>query len=178
MSSSETLRSGGTFRHRGVLAALVLFAVCLAACLFLGISWALAANDESVGYAAERDQALQDGRSAITTFNTLDHRDVQHGLDQWEQSSAGQLRDEVRQGRQNYAGQIAQAKSTTTAKVLDAGIVELDERAGKARMIAVVQVTVAVEGQQPTVKRDRYQAELTREGATWKLSGLGAVPAG
>ncbi|MBB5154727.1 hypothetical protein [Saccharopolyspora phatthalungensis] len=162
-------------RRRPVVA-LALFSVSLVACLFFGVSWALAANDSSVGRAEARDAALRDGVSAVINFNTLDYRDVDRGLQRWEDNSTGPLRDEVRQGRKNYATQIAQAKSSTDARILDAGIVELDERAGKAQMIAVVQVTVTIEGQQPANKQDRYQADLTREGETWKLSGLGTVP--
>lgn len=161
-----------------LVVALVAVAISLVACLALGVTWALAANDSSVSRAEVRDAALRDGQSAIINFNTLDYRDVDRGLQRWEDNSTGPLRDEVRQGRQNYATQIAQAKSSTTARILDAGIVELDERAGKARMIAVVQVTVTIDGQQPANKQDRYQAELTREGETWKLSGLGTVPVG
>jgi Mce-associated membrane protein len=164
-------------RRRPVVS-LVLFATSLVAVLFFGVSWALAANDSSLAYAEVRDAALLDGQSAIINFNTLDYRDVDRGLQRWEDNSTGPLRDEVRQGRQNYATQIVQAKSSTTARILDAGIVELDERAGKARMIAVVQVTVTIDGRQPANKQDRYQAELTRVGDTWKLSGLGTVPVG
>ncbi|PKW12929.1 hypothetical protein [Saccharopolyspora spinosa] len=157
---------------------LVALAISLVACVGLGVTWALAVNNSSVSRAEMRDAALRDGQSAIINFNTLDYRDVDRGLQRWEDDSTGPLRDEVRQGRQNYATQIGQAKSSTTARILDAGIVELDERAGKARMIAVVQVTVSIDGQQPANKQDRYQAELTHEGETWKLSGLGTVPVG
>ncbi|MCI2417098.1 nuclear transport factor 2 family protein [Saccharopolyspora sp. K220] len=165
-------------RRRLPVVALVLLAVSLVACLFFGVAWALAANDSLLDRANARDAALRDGQAAVINFNTLDYRDVNRGLQRWEDNSTGPLRDEVRQGRQNYATQIAQAKSTTTARILDAGIVELDEHAGKARMIAVVQVTVTIDGQQPANKQDRYQAELTREGDKWKLSALGTVPVG
>jgi Mce-associated membrane protein len=164
--------------RRPPVVALVLLPVSLLACLLTGTFWALAANGSSVAYAEVRDAALQDGQSAIINFNTLDYQDVDRGLQRWEDNSTGALRDEVRQGRLDYATRIVQAKSTTTARILDAGIVELDDRAGKARMIAVVQVTVTINGQQPTNKQDRYQAELTREGEKWKLSGLGIVPVG
>ncbi|GAA0504783.1 hypothetical protein GCM10011581_33600 [Saccharopolyspora subtropica] len=156
----------------------VLFAVSLAACLVTGAAWALAATSSSTARAEVRDDALRDGQTAIINFNTLDYQDVDHGLQRWEDSSTGPLREEVRKGRQDYRTQIQQARSKTTAKILDAGIVELDEQVGKARMIAVVQLTVTIEGQQPVTKQDRYQAELTREGEVWKLSGLGTVPVG
>ncbi|GAA4844562.1 nuclear transport factor 2 family protein [Saccharopolyspora rosea] len=164
--------------RRGVRGATALFAATFVVCLACGILWVLAANDSGVAYAAERDEVLREGQGAIINFNTLDYRDVQRGLDRWESNATGPLLDEVRQGRKSYADQLGQAKSSTTAKVLDAGLVELNDREGKARMIAVVQVTVNIDGQPPSVKPTRYQADLTRVGDTWKLSGLGAVPVG
>ncbi|MEB3368710.1 nuclear transport factor 2 family protein [Saccharopolyspora mangrovi] len=166
-----------TARRRPKLS-LVLFVVSLVCALVLGVLWVLAINNSSVAYAETRDEALQQGQEAIINFNTLDYKDVDRGLQRWEDNSTGALRDEVKQGRKDYATRIQQAKSTTSARVLDAGIVELDENAGKARMIAVMQITVTVEGQPPANKQDRYQAELTREGDVWKISGLGTVPVG
>ncbi|MDI2029072.1 nuclear transport factor 2 family protein [Saccharopolyspora sp. TS4A08] len=166
-----------TARRRPTLS-LVLFVVSLVCALVFGVLWVFALNNSSVAYAETRDAALQQGQEAIINFNTLDHKDVDRGLQRWEDYSTGPLRDEVKKGRKDYATRIQQAKSTTTARVLDAGIAELDENAGKARMIAVVQITVTVEGQPPANKQDRYQAELTREGDVWKLSGLGTVPVG
>ncbi|SFS44567.1 hypothetical protein [Saccharopolyspora flava] len=166
-----------TARRRPTLS-LVLFVVSLVCALVFGVLWVFALNSSTVAYAETRDEALQQGQEAIINFNTLDHKDVDRGLQRWEDYSTGPLRDEVKQGRKDYATRIQQAKSTTTARVLDAGIAELDENAGKARMIAVVQITVTVEDQPPANKQDRYQAELTREGDVWKLSGLGTVPVG
>lgn len=156
----------------------IALAVALVAALFFGVSWAVAANGGSAAYGAERDAALQAGTQSIINFNTLDHRDVQHGLDLWERSSTGPLHEDVVRGRQQYADSITQAKTVTKAEVLAAGLTELNERAGKARMIAVVKVTVTPDGQPPTEKRSRYQAELTREGEDWKLSVLGPVAVG
>jgi Mce-associated membrane protein len=138
----------------------------------------LAATSSSVAYAEERDTALQQGTNAVIAFNTLDHKNVEAGLKRWEEYSTGPLHDEIRKSHEDYATKIQQAKSSTTAKVLDSGLTELDPQAGKAKMIAVVQVTVTIDGQKPSTKQDRYQAELTREGDTWKLSNLGTVPVG
>ncbi len=165
-------------RPRGFVVAVVLFVVCAAAAGGLGASWALAANDDSVAFAVERNQVMEDGRQAILNFNTLDHKDVQKGFDRWVASSTGPLREEVERGRDQNAQQIQQAKTSTEAEVVDAALTELDRRAGKAKMIAVVKVVQEREGQQPSEKRSRYEAELTREGEQWKLSGLGPVAVG
>ena len=161
-----------------VLAAAVLLAVSAVTATFFGVSWAVAANDESLAYAVERDEALAAGRQAVINFNTLDHRDVQSGLDLWAESSTGPLHEEVVKGREANAKRIEEAKSTTTGEVLDAALTDLNDRAGKAHMIAVVKVTVTKEGQKPVHKRSRYQAELVREGEEWKLSALGPVSVG
>jgi Mce-associated membrane protein len=161
-----------------VLAGVALFVASAATAAFFGTSWLLAANDESISFAEHRDEAWQAGTQEIVNFNTLDYHDVQRGLNLWLDSSTGALHNEVEQGRDANATRIAQAKTTTTAQVLDAAISELDDRAGKATMIAVVNVNLLPDGQPPTQKRFRYQAELTRVGPQWKLSALGQVPVG
>lgn len=184
MSENETaagveIDRGSTERTRlPAMASLISVVVAAAAALFFGVSWALAAGGGAAGYATARDEALQAGTQAVINFNTLDYHDVQRGLDRWAQSSTGPLHEEVVKGRQANAERITQAKTVTNAEVLSAGLTELNERAGKARMIAVVKVTVTPDGQPPTEKRSRYQAELTREGQEWKLSVLGPVPVG
>jgi len=170
---------GNSGRTRlAVLASAISFGVAALAALLFGVSWAFAAGSGEADYAKARDEALEAGTQAVINFNTLDYRDVQHGLDLWANSSTGPLHEEVVKGREANAARITQAKSVTKAEVLSAGLTELNDRAGKARMIAVVKVTVTPEGQPPAEKRSRYQAELTREGEQWKLSVLGPVSVG
>ena len=57
-------------------------------------------------------------------------------------------------------------------------LTELDARAGKAHLIAVVETTVTPEGGQAVKKVNRYQTDLARTDAGWKLSALGPVAAG
>lgn len=175
MSTASTTET----RTRRSRVALLVATLLLAASVgTAGVSWAMAESDGSIALAVERDQALQDGRQAIINFNTLDHQKVQKGLDRWEKSSTGALHEQVKRGRKANAKRIKKAKTSTTAKVLDAALTELNTRAGKARMIAVVKVTVQQKDKQSTTKRNRYKAELTRVDQTWKLSSLGAVGVG
>jgi Mce-associated membrane protein len=155
-----------------------LFVASAAVAVFSGVSWALAAHDPSVARAAVRDQALQAGRQEIINLNTLDFTKVDQGLNLWEASSTGAFRNELQQDRNATASRITQAKTTTTAQVTDAGITQLDDQANTATVIAVVNLTVTQQGQQPVQKTVRYQAQLAREGPQWKISSLGDVPAG
>lgn len=160
------------------LAAAILLAVSAVTAGAFGVSWAVAANDSSIDLAITRDRVLQAGRQATINFNTLDYRHVQKGMDRWESSSTGPLHEQVVKGRKANAERIKKAKTTTKAEILDAALTELNTRAGKASMIAVVKVTVTPEGGQPTVKRSRYRAELARVDQEWKLSALSPVGVG
>ena len=66
----------------------------------------------------------------------------------------------------------------TTSKVLDAAVSELDDRAGTAELIAVVESTVTPDGGQKVTKINRYLTKLTRTDDGWKLSQLGPLRAG
>ena len=64
------------------------------------------------------------------------------------------------------------AALTSTAKVVDAAVTELDLRTGKAMVIAFVNRTVTPAGQQAVDKRERFQGDLTRTSSGWKLSNI------
>lgn len=178
MSTATSTRTR-TRTRVGMLAAAILLAMSALTAGAFGVSWAVAANDSSIDLAQTRDEVLSQGRQAVINFNTLDYKHVQRGLDRWERSSTGALHEQVVQGRKANAARIEKAKTTTEAEILASALTELNTRAGKARMIAVVRVTITPEGKQPTVKRSRYKAELTRvNSGTWKLSSLGPVQVG
>ena len=63
-----------------------------------------------------------------------------------------------------------------TGRVVDAGLSELDEHAGTAKMLASVEITMAKEGTAPAVKRNRFAAALSRTADGWKLSALDQLP--
>lgn len=125
--------------------------------------------------AEARDDALADGRAAVEVFNTLDYRTVEEDLDRWASVATGDLLAELEDNRDRQAARIADARTTTTATVLDAALAEFDDRAGTARMLAAVAVEVTPEGQQPVEKRNRMSVSLERDGDDWKVSKLSVV---
>ncbi|MDR7302451.1 hypothetical protein [Haloactinomyces albus] len=188
-----TTASTGETRTRRSRVALLVAALLLAASTgtagFFGVSWAVAATDESIDLAVERDQALRDGRQAIINVNTFDYRNVEKSLNRWERSSTGPFHETVVKIRKNKMEQLKKGKAQRSSRILDAALTELNARAGKARMIAVVEMTTKrprsgssqagnSQSGQSTVWRSRYKAELTRVGRTWKLSTLGSVGGG
>lgn len=140
--------------------------------IVFGALWLIALNSDSVTIASDRDAVLRDARQAVLNLNTLDYHNAQAGLDLWVQSSTGSVRDEFAKNRDAYAQLVTQQKRTTTATISDAAVGELDDRSGTARVLLGVDVTVTPEGRQPTVTRQRIEAEMTRTDDGWKISAL------
>ncbi|MFP5019788.1 hypothetical protein [Pseudonocardia phyllosphaerae] len=147
-------------------------AVAALAAIVFGVLWLIAANSDAVQVADARDEALRDARQAVINLNTLDYHDAQKGLDLWIQSSSGSVRDEFVKNRDSYAQLVTQQKRTTAATVTDAAVTEVDPRAGTARVLLGVDVTVTPEGRQPAVTRQRIEAGMTRTDEGWKVDAL------
>ncbi|MEU8957786.1 hypothetical protein AB0C93_26165 [Streptomyces sp. NPDC048518] len=143
-----------------------------------GWGWYHAAHDDSSGYAEQRDAALAAGEQAVQNLNTLDHRGIGRGLDLWESSTTGELHEQLVSGRDKFTTQVKSAKTVTTAKVLSGALTELDTRAGRARVLVALRVTVKAPGDASTDKDSRMLGELTRTHGDWKLSALGQAPVG
>jgi Mce-associated membrane protein len=158
--------------------AAVLLAGAMAFAGWSGWSWFEAANDESLSYATARDEALRTGRENIAQLTTLDYHDVDAGIARWLDVSTGPLHDELARTDDQTRQSLREGATVSTGKVLDAAISELDQRAGTARMLASVEITVAKQGAAPTSKRNRFVAQLTRTDAGWKLSAIDQVPLG
>ncbi|MHA6792694.1 hypothetical protein ACVGVM_04120 [Pseudonocardia bannensis] len=154
-----------------------LLAIAAVAALVFGTLWVLALTDDSLDLASTRDVVLVDARQAAINLNTLDYRNVDSGLDLWEQSSTGSVLDEFRTNRAEYATFVSESKRATEAEVTDAAVAELDARAGSARVLVGVDVTVRPEGQDPILTRQRLQLEMTRTDDGWKVSKLAPVRA-
>ncbi|AKZ60218.1 putative membrane protein [Streptomyces ambofaciens ATCC 23877] len=160
----------------GLALALTLVAGGFAA--WTGWDWYEAAHDDTRAYAVQRDEALAAGEQAVQNLNTLDHRSLDRGLDLWESSTTGDLHEQLVSGRSEFATQVKGAKTVTTARVLSGALTELDDRAGRARVLVALRVTVKAPGDASTDKDSRMLGELTRTGGHWKLSALGQAPVG
>ncbi|AJE85882.1 membrane protein [Streptomyces albus] len=164
--------------HPLLLAAVLLTLLAGSLAAWAGWSWYGAAHEDSGGYAAERDEVLAAGEQAVQNLNTLDHRRLSGGLDLWEQSTTGELHEQLVGGRADFEKQVEQAKTVTTARVLSGAVTELDDRAGKARVLIALRVTVRAPEGEPSDKDSRMVGELTRTAGDWRLSALGQAPVG
>ncbi len=114
----------------------------------------------------------------MQNLNTLDHRELNRGLDLWESSTTGELHEQLASGREEFAAQVKEAKTVSTARVLSGAVTELDDRAGRARVLVALRVTVEAADGAKTDKDSRMLGELTRTEGRWKLSALGQAPVG
>jgi Mce-associated membrane protein len=177
MTSADGDRRGAAWRRNPVLAtASVLLAAAVVFAGWAGWSWLTAPRASAS--AGIRDTALREGEQAVLNFNTLDYRTASQGLNLWEQSSTGALHSEIAAGRSTFAQQIEQAKSVTTAQILDAALTGLNAGKGTASIIVAIQIIVTPAHGAATTKQSRQEGVLTLTASGWKLSSLGQVPVG
>ncbi|KQX92941.1 hypothetical protein EES45_04165 [Streptomyces sp. ADI97-07] len=167
-----------TTRNPLVAAAIVLTVAAAGAAGWGGWSRYDAAHDDSAAYAQARDDALAAGEQAVQNMNTLDHAELDEGLDSWEDSTTGDLHKQLVDGREAFVEQIEAAKTVSTATVLSGAVTELDDRAGRAGVMVALRVTVTAPEGEPAVKESRMLGQLTRTADGWKLSALGQAPVG
>jgi Mce-associated membrane protein len=138
------------------------------------VSWLSAPRASAA--AQTRDVALRAGEQDVLNFNTLDYRTVAQGLRLWEQSSTGTLHAQITTGQASFEQEIKQAQTVSTARILDGALTSLDSRAGTAKIIVALQLTVTPLHGSPTSKQSRLAGQLTLTSAGWKLSALSQVP--
>ncbi len=181
--NTGTSGTRGTSRTTATRSPTLLAALALVVCAAGAAGWGgwqryEASHDDAASFAQARDDALAAGEQAVQNMNTLDHKELEQGLDSWEQSTTGDLRRQLVDGRDDFARQIAEAKTVSTAKVLSGAVTELDERAGRAGVMVALRVTVTAQEGEPAVKESRLLGTLTRTSGGWKLSALGQAPVG
>jgi len=153
----------------------VVAAVAAIAAIVFGVMWVVALTSGTGRLAAERDAALAAAQQTAVNLNSLDYHNAAAGLDLWMKSSTGQVLDEFRTNHDQYIKIVTDSKRVTTATATDAAVSELDDRAGIARVLVGVDVTVTPDGQPPVVTRQRLQMEMTRTDDGWKVSKLSPV---
>jgi Mce-associated membrane protein len=155
---------------------LVVLAASIVAVVVAYLSWSRADDDPALARAELRDLAIIEGTAAVEAMNSMDYRDVEAGLEAWRSVTTGVLRDQLSAIAADERQLLADQGKIATGRVVEAALTELTDRT--ATMIAAVEVTVADKdpAQEPTVKRNRYSADLVLVDGDWLLENLGQVP--
>lgn len=159
----------GRWRRRAVAAC----AAAFLASVTLGWQLSLSAPPSALtGASATRDEVVIAASDAVEVLNTLDHRAVEAGLGDWESVATGALADQVTSIDRRQRSALADAGTVSTARVVDAAVVELDVDAGTATVIALTEVTVTPESGEPAARRHRYTADLRLVDGRWLVEAL------
>jgi Mce-associated membrane protein len=159
----------------------VTVALLVAALAFAGFAawtWLRASGDDTLGYAAARDEALSAGRQEVAELTTLDYHDVDGGIARWLGHATGPLRDKLAATDAATRNSLRQGETVAVGNVLDAAVSELDNRAGTAKLLVSVEITTTKPGAAPAAKRNRFAAALARADGGWKVSALDQIPLG
>lgn len=148
--------------------------------LVFGGLWSWAAHGPDARTTAVREDALLAARQIALNLHSLDFATVDKGLDTWQDSATGPLLDEFRKNRQQYAAQMNQVGMTSSARVIDVALADLDTDGGKARALAAVDVktTQNVNGTTslPVTRQVRVQLDLVRvPDLGWKAAAASSV---
>ena len=174
---------GARRRRDGLFAGwgLVGWAAIAAAAVFLAWSGWTGWRDEPdarSGPERARDVVLRSAREQIAALNSMDPARVDAGLRAWRDASTGALHDQLARDEPRNRTKIGQSRTTAAATVTGAAVTSLDVREGKAKVIASVQVKLALQGGAPTVQRKRFEMGTVRTPSGWKLESLTAIPVG
>jgi Mce-associated membrane protein len=160
--------------------AAVVAALGLVGTVTFGLLWWSATHGSEVQVATARDEALAAARQIAVNLQTLDYRTVNAGLDAWKESATGPLLNELQHNRAQYAATVTQAQTTSTARLVGAGLSDLDATAGKATALAALDISTLTPDsgtpRQPVIKQVRIQLALVRtpEGI-WKAAAAGPI---
>ncbi|HEY1705379.1 MAG TPA: hypothetical protein VGG75_37295 [Trebonia sp.] len=159
---------------RRLLTAAGVLTVAAAACAaWFGYSWYGDAHSTALATASARDVVLADAEQGVLNFNTLDYRKAPAGLQLWLESSTGTLHSQLAQSLSEETSLVQSKKETTSAKVLDGAVTQLNASAGTAIVIVAVNVTVTPATGKAVSERESEVGQLTRTSSGWKLSSLG-----
>ena len=154
-----------------LLGALAVAAVLAAA--WFGWSWWHAAADEGLVRARDRDAVVAAAADALVTLNTIDYRDAGGALDRWTAVTSGHLGASLSGDRQAQVDRATTARLVATASLRQIAVTELT--GDTARVIAVLDVSIASGGGGPKPGRSHLTADVARADGTWKITSVQAA---
>lgn len=138
--------------------------------------WWEAAHDDQLAAAQDRDAALIAGTEGVETINTLDYRDPDADLAAWEDVTTGQFQDGIASITDSQRQLLVDEKKIATAEVVDAAVLSMD--GDEATVVTAVEITVvddAAPDSEPTLKRNRFSAQMKLVEGEWKINNLQQV---
>lgn len=164
--------SGGKWSLLGMLALILASVIAVVGSWW----WWEAAHDDQLAAAQDRDAALIAGTEGVETINTLDYRDPAADLAAWEDVTTGQFQDGIASITDSQRQLLVDEKKIATAEVVDAAVLSMDD--DEATVVTAVEITVvddAAPDSEPTLKRNRFSAQMKLVEGQWKINNLQQV---
>lgn len=156
-----------------VLAVVALLAVLGAG--WTGWNWWQSDHSNDVTYAQTRDLVLATASDQIKTLNTVDYRKAEDDLTQWQRVTTGNLLNQLTNQHDSDVNATKQQKTVSTAKIVDAAVDTVGTRAGTATVLVAVEVTIRQADGQPSVRKSRVDAVLSRTEDGWKTGTVQVI---
>lgn len=172
-------------RNPFLIAAAVLFVIALGFAIFYGISWWRASGSQDAQYASAREDVLRVGGQTAINVTSIDYRNLDKLRGELEQSTTGQLHDEVGKTVDRFKDRMGQAKVMTESKLVESAVVNLDTHGNTASVLAVLDSTNKTPSkddkgkqQQPQKQRLPITVNLSRadQDSPWKASSISGAP--
>ncbi|MBV9843569.1 MAG: hypothetical protein JOZ47_00645 [Kutzneria sp.] len=176
MEEQQAKRMTRRSRPKLVVIAAMLVAVAGGFAAWSGLSWYSSAHDETIRFANARDDVLRVAQQELVNFYSLDYKDPDKSVNRMLDQATGTLADTLKQNKDNWRKQIQDGKASLSVKVVDAAVSELDERAGSASVVAMVEFVTSPGDGNPV--RVPMQSAMTRTADGWKLSQAARIPLG
>ncbi len=138
--------------------------------------WWQAAHDDQLAAAQDRDSALIAATEGVETINSLDYRDADADLAAWADVTTGQFQDGIVAIDDSQRQLLVDEQKIATAEVVDAAVLNIE--GDEATVVAAVEITVvddAVPDSEPTLKRNRFSAQMKLVEGEWKIENLQQV---
>lgn len=149
--------------------------LAIALLTLLGTSARLWYDGRDPATSATSAAASTIGRTAATTFFTLDSSDVNAGIDRLLEMSTGQFRTEYAALRDRLVEQVEKKGLAVTATVPDRGtaLEFLDDR--RAQVLVAIDTTTTLGDGGTELDNYRVRVVLARVDDTWLVSGMEQV---
>lgn len=140
-----------------------------------GWTWWQSSHSDDVTYGQTRDLVRTTASDQVKALNTVDYRRADEDLTQWQRVTTGNLLTQLTNQHDSDVNSTKSGKTVSTAKIIDAAVSSLDTRAGTASVLVAVEVTISQADGQPSVRKSRVDAVLSRTEDGWKTGTVQVI---
>lgn len=171
-----------------LIASVVLLVISLGFAVYFGIAWMRASTSDDAKYGNARDDALRAGEQMAINFTSLDYKHMDRIKKTLEQSTTGNLHEQVSKSISQYEKPMSKMKLVTKSDLVEGAVVNLDTHQNKASVLAVINSTTTSSSgdskgkkgkkAKPQTQRLPIVVGLTRDGdgKPWKANSVSGPP--